>query len=252
VLVRAGQTEASVDLARLAGLVPAGVICEIMNEDGTMARVPELLEFCARHNLKMLTVAELIRYRLRNEHYVEPFAEGLLNTPYGEFRTIAYRSELDSEVHLALVKGEVAGRDSVLVRVHARDVMGDVFLSSAYPSHHLITSSRERSAKEGSGVLVYLPATGLGFGLEAVPGGKERIIPHPRKPYQRVEGGQHAQYQAGIGAQILSDLKLSTIRLLTNHPRKVVGLEGYGIQVLEQIPLGGSIEEPALIADSRL
>jgi 3,4-dihydroxy 2-butanone 4-phosphate synthase/GTP cyclohydrolase II len=200
----------------------------------------------------MLTVAELIRYRLQHEHYVEPFAEGLLNTPYGEFRTIAYRSELDSEVHLALVKGEVAGRESVLVRVHARDVMGDVFLSSAYPSHRLIEASMERIAKEGSGVLVYLHATGLGFGLETVPGGAERIVAHPRKPYQRVEGGQHAQYQAGIGAQILSDLKLSTIRLLTNHPRKVVGLEGYGIQVLEQIPLGGAVEEPALIADSRL
>ena len=134
VLVRAGQTEAAVDLTRLAGLIPAGVICEIMNEDGTMARVSQLVDFCAEHQLKMVTVADLIRYRLANERYVQRFAEGVVETPFGEFHAIAYRSDLDGEVHIALVKGDVSGKESVLVRMHAKNVMGDVFSSSEYPS----------------------------------------------------------------------------------------------------------------------
>jgi 3,4-dihydroxy 2-butanone 4-phosphate synthase/GTP cyclohydrolase II len=239
VLVRAGQTEASVDLARLAGLIPAGVICEIMNDDGSMARVPELLKFCARHGLKMLTVADLIRYRLEHERYVERFAEGKLETRFGEFRTIAYRSEIDAETHLALTYGDVRGSPSTLVRMHSRDLMGDVFQSVDYPSHRLIEQSMQRIAEEGRGVLVYLHQTGLGFGLEALADGGHRIVPHAKESLR--EGGEQGerrlQYQAGIGAQILRDLGLSEIRLLTNHPRKVVGLEGFGITIVEQVPV---------------
>jgi 3,4-dihydroxy 2-butanone 4-phosphate synthase/GTP cyclohydrolase II len=238
VLVRAGQTEAGVDLARLAGLIPAAVICEIMNDDGTMARVPQLVEFCKHHGLKMLTVAELIRYRLENEHYLERFAEGTLQTAYGEFRTIAYRSELDQEIHLALVMGDVANADSVLVRMHSHNLMGDVFRSAEEPSQDLIQKSMERISAEGRGVLVYLHQTGLGYGLERLPDGSQRIIAHPKVPYQQsLQTQRRLQYQSGIGAQILSDLKLCKIRLLTNHPRKVVGLEGFGISIIEQIPV---------------
>jgi 3,4-dihydroxy 2-butanone 4-phosphate synthase/GTP cyclohydrolase II len=238
VLVRAGQTEAGVDLARLAGMIPAAVICEIMNDDGTMARVPQLLEFCAQHGLKMLTVADLIRYRLENEHYIERFAEGVLQTAHGEFRTIAYRSELDQEVHLALVKGDVENADTVLVRMHSHNLMGDVFCSSEEPTQQLIQKSLERMAAEGRGVLVYLHQTGLGYGLERLRDGSQRIVAHPTEPYrQNPQTHSRLQYQSGIGAQILSDLKLRKIRLLTNHPRKVVGLEGFGISIVEQIPV---------------
>jgi 3,4-dihydroxy 2-butanone 4-phosphate synthase/GTP cyclohydrolase II len=238
VLVRAGQTEAGVDLARLAGLIPAAVICEIMNDDGTMARVPQLLEFCRQHELKMLTVAELIRYRLENENYIERFAEGVLQTAYGEFRAVAYRSALDHEVHLALVQGDVENAESVLVRMHSHNLMGDVFCSSEEPTHQLIEKSMERIAAEGRGVLVYLHQTGLGYGLERLPDGSQRIVAHPKEPYQQsVQTQRRLQYQSGIGAQILSDLKLRRIRLLTNHPRKVVGLEGFGISIVEQIPV---------------
>ena len=149
VLVRAGQTEAAVDLTRLAGMIPAGVICEVMNEDGTMARVPQLIDFCAEHGLKMVTVADLIRYRLENERYVQRFAEGAIDTPYGEFHTIAYRSEIDGEVHIALVKGKVDGEESVLVRMHAKNAMGDIFSSSDYPSQRVIAHCMERIADEG-------------------------------------------------------------------------------------------------------
>ena len=238
VLVRAGQTEAAVDLTRLAGMIPAGVICEIMNEDGTMARVPQLIDFCAEHGLKMVTVADLIRYRLENERYVQRFAEGAIDTPYGEFRTIAYRSEIDGEVHIALVKGKVDGAESVLVRMHAKNAMGDIFSSSDYPSQRVIASCMERIANEGRGVLVYLHHTGLGFGLEAGPDGEKRIIALPKPVMSGGKAGRrHTQHESGIGAQILSDLGLRTIRLLTNWPRKVVALEGFGIEILEQIPV---------------
>ena len=242
VLVRAGQTEAAVDLARLAGLIPAGVICETMNEDGTMSRIPELEGFCDRHGLKMITVAELIRYRLENERYVHRFAEGTLSTPYGEFRTIAYRSDTDDEVHLALVKGEVEGAESVLVRMHARNLMGDVFFSSDYPSHRLIENSMRRIAEEGAGVFVYLHQTGLGYGLEDLPGGQQRIVSNPIPAHGTTAGGEsRLQYQYGIGAQILSDLGLRTIRLLTNRPRRVVALKGFGIRIVEQIPVSDGV-----------
>ena len=239
VLVRAGQTEASVDLARLAGLIPAGVICEIMNEDGTMARVPQLKKFCERHDLRMLSVAEVIRYRLEHERYVERFAEGVLQTRFGEFRTIAYRSEIDDETHLALTYGDVEGAQSTLVRMHSHDLMGDVFHSSEYPSHRVIERSMERIAEEGRGVLVYLHQTGLGYGLESLPDGSRRIVPHAKESLREggADGERRRQYQVGIGAQILRDLGLGKIRLLTNHPRKVVGLEGFGVTIVEQIPV---------------
>ena len=246
VLVRAGQTEAAVDLARLAGLIPAGVICETMNEDGTMSRIPELREFCERHGLKMVTVAELIRYRLENERYVHRFAEGALSTPHGEFRTIAYRSDIDDEVHLALVKGEVEGAESVLVRMHARNLMGDVFFSSDYPSHRIIETSMRRIAEEGAGVFVYLHQTGLGYGLEDLPGGRQRIVSNPAPAHGTTGGGEsRLQYEYGIGAQILSDLGLRTIRLLTNRPRRVVALEGFGIRIVEQIPVSDGVPSRA-------
>ena len=246
VLVRAGQTEAAVDLTRLAGMIPAGVICEIMNEDGTMARVPQLIDFCAEHGMKMVTVADLIRYRLENERYVQRFAEGAIDTPYGEFRTIAYRSEIDGEVHIALVKGDVDGAESVLVRMHAKNAMGDIFSSSDYPSQRVIASCMERIANEGRGVLVYLHHTGLGFGLESAPDGGRRIIGLPKPAMSGGEAGKrHTQHESGIGAQILSDLGLRTIRLLTNWPRKVVALEGFGIEIIEQIPVFAGKSAPA-------
>jgi 3,4-dihydroxy 2-butanone 4-phosphate synthase/GTP cyclohydrolase II len=229
VLVRAGQTEAAVDLSRLAGLNPSGVICEIMNEDGTMSRRPELEEFCAHHGLLMTSVADLIRYRLRHEHFVHRRAEGCLETPFGEFKTILYTTDVDSENHMALVRGDVAGKRNVLVRMHARCVYGDVFGSTQCECQQTLRGSLKRIAEEGEGVLVFLHQTGPG--MRVVDG---RIVSH--------QGGQSsrtpAQYETGIGAQILSDLKLNTIRLLTNHPRKVVALEGFGIQIVAQVPIG--------------
>jgi 3,4-dihydroxy 2-butanone 4-phosphate synthase/GTP cyclohydrolase II len=239
VLVRAGQTEASVDLARMAGLIPAGVICEIMNDDGTMSRVPELIEFSARHGLKMLTIAELVRYRLQYERYVHRIAEGVLETPFGEFRTIAYQSDLDSETHMALVRGEVEKAESVLVRMHSHCVLGDVFLSTRCECRQMVEASLERIAEEGCGVLVYLHQTGPGYALEAAEPGAKRLVSHSREYYEYSgEAGQRRlQYESGLGAQILSDLGLRAIRLLTNHPRKIVALEGFGIRIVDQVPV---------------
>ena len=264
VLVRAGQTEAAVDLARLAGLISSGVICEIMNEDGTMARVPQLIPFCDQHGLKMLTVAALIRYRLETERYVERFAEGLVKTRHGEFRAIAYRCQINEETHLALVYGDVRGEEPVLVRMHSHNLMGDVFGSVDYPSNQIIEKCLERIAAEGRGVLVYLHQTGLGYGLEPMsvepmpvepmPGERrsgdlQRIVPHPKErlPESSEASRRKLQYEAGIGAQILSDLRLNKIRLLTNRPRKIVGLEGFGIRIVEQIP----VFEPAAAEHTR-
>jgi 3,4-dihydroxy 2-butanone 4-phosphate synthase/GTP cyclohydrolase II len=229
VLVRAGQTEAGCDLARLAGLNPSGVICEIMNEDGTMARVPQLKEYCARHGLKMASVADLIRYRLKTERFIHRAAEGAIETEFGTFRTIAYTSELNREYHLALVRGDVAGRESILVRMHSRCVYGDVFGSTLCECGRLMRQSLRAIAEEGAGVLVYLHETGPGFRIERDnETGERRIGPHGRDL-------QPLQHEHGIGAQILSDLGLHTIRLLTNHPRKVVALEGFGIEIVDQI-----------------
>ena len=164
--MRAGQTEASVDLARLAGLTPAGVICEIMNDDGTMARVPQLMEFCERHGLKMISVADLIRYRMKHEKFMRRVAEGCIETEFGEFRTIAYASDLNPEYHLALVRGDVAGQETVLVRMHSRCVYGDVFGSTDCECGRLVRDSMRAIAEEGRGVLVYLHETGPGFRIE--------------------------------------------------------------------------------------
>lgn len=239
VLVRAGQTEASVDLARLAGLTPAGVICEIMNEDGTMARVPHLEEFCARHRLKMMSVADLIRYRMKNERIVRRAAEGCIQTETGEFRTVAYTSDLNPEYHLALVRGEVEGQEDVLVRMHSRCLYGDVFGSTACSCGQLVRESLRMIAEEGRGVLVYLHESGPGFRVERDGVGQSRLGSHGREfmHLAGADGQRQLQHEHGIGAQILSDLGLHTIRLLTNHPRKIVALEGFGIEIVDQIPI---------------
>jgi 3,4-dihydroxy 2-butanone 4-phosphate synthase/GTP cyclohydrolase II len=238
VLVRAGQTEASVDLARMAGLAPAGVICEIMNDDGTMARVPQLREFCIRHGLKMISVAELIRYRMKHERFVRREAEGCIQTDFGDFRSIAYASDLNPEFHLALVRGDVAQQEGVLVRMHSRCLFGDVFGSTGCDCGRLVRSSLRSIAEEGLGVLVYLHETGPGFRIERE-AGERRMVSHDRDfmHYKEEAGQRQLQHEHGIGAQILSDLGLHTIRLLTNHPRKIVALEGFGIEIVDQIPL---------------
>jgi 3,4-dihydroxy 2-butanone 4-phosphate synthase/GTP cyclohydrolase II len=239
VLVRVGQTEASVDLARLAGLTPAAVICEVMNADGTMARVPQLEEFCHAHGLKMVSVAQLIRYRLQHERFVRRIAEGSLETEFGTFRTIAYATSTDPETHLALVCGQPAEGGCVLVRVHSRCAYGDTFGASTCDCQRIIRSSLERIAAEGVGVLVYMHHTGPGVRVEPGDGGLGRLVGHPHdaKNYTSADGQRLQQYETGIGAQILADLGLRTIRLLTNHPRKVVGLEAFGIRIAERLPV---------------
>ncbi|MGA3096957.1 MAG: 3,4-dihydroxy-2-butanone-4-phosphate synthase [Bryobacteraceae bacterium] len=240
VLVRAGQTEAAVDLARMAGLAPAGVICEVMNDDGAMARVPQLVEFCARHGLKMISVAELIRYRMKHETFLRRVAEGSVETEFGEFSAIAYASEFNPEYHVALVRGEVAGRERVLVRMHSRCMFGDVFHSTSCGCGQLIRHSLGAIAAEGAGVLVYLHETGPGFGVERGLRGEPRIAAHGRDFLHSLgeTGQRRLQHEHGIGAQILSDLGLHTVRLLTNHPRKIVALEGFGIEIVGQEPVG--------------
>ncbi len=228
VLVRAGQTEASVDLSRLAGLDPSGVICEIMNDDGTMARVPHLREFCARHGLKMISVADLIRYRLRHERYVHRRAEGCVTTEFGDFRTVLYTSEISPESHLALIHGNCGDRENVLVRMHSHCAYGNLFGSTRCDCQEVVRGSLKRIAEEGGGVLVYLHQTGLGLGAE-----NGKLIGHDRNLAQAP-----TQHEVGIGAQILSDLGLHRIRLLTNHPRRIVALEGFGIEIVEQVPVG--------------
>jgi len=240
VLVRAGQTEASVDLARIAGLTPAGVICEIMNEDGTMSRVPQLVEFCKQHNLKMLTVADLIRYRMQHERYVRRVAEAVLPTRYGEFRMIAYSSDVDHDQHVALVRGALESGGAPLVRVHSHCLTGDVFGSIACDCAELVARSLEAIAKEDRGVFLYLHHTGRGFGIELSeePGALPQIHFHSRGQLDREPARQRmVQHESGIGAQILIDLGLKDIRVLTNHPKKVVALEGYGIRIADQVPL---------------
>jgi 3,4-dihydroxy 2-butanone 4-phosphate synthase / GTP cyclohydrolase II len=240
VLVRAGQTEASVDLARIAGMTPAGVICEIMNDDGTMARVPQLIEFCRTHGLKLLTVAELIRYRMRNERYVRRVAEASLPTRYGEFRMIAYASDVDREQHIALVRGDLTGTPP-LVRVHSHCLTGDVFASTECDCHEIIERSLEAIVAEDRGVLVYLHHTGRGFGIDAATpalGALPKILYHSRNQLDKDIARQRLiQHESGIGAQIMIDLGLKSLRVLTNHPRKVVALEGYGLTITEQVPV---------------
>ncbi len=239
VLVRAGQTEASVDLARLAGLVPAGIICEIMRDDGSMARIPDLIDFCGTHNLKMLTVAELIRYRMQHERYVHRVGEALVSTRHGEFRLIAYESEIDGgESHVALVRGDIeSGSEPVLVRMHSHCLMGDVFGSTVCDCHATIEGSLQMIEHEGRGALIYLHQTSKGFSVERI--GERTALAFHRERHLPAgpESERRTQREIGIGAQILSDLKLRRIRLLTNHPRKVAALEGFGIEIVEQIPV---------------
>jgi len=247
VLVRAGQTEAAVDLARLAGLIPAGVICEIMKEDGSMARVPDLIEFCRVHGLKMLTVAELIRYRLRNERYIQRTGETTISTRFGDFHFIAYESEVDGgDSHVALVRGDISGDAPVLVRMHAHCLAGDVFGATTCTCHEMIEGAMRRIAAEGRGAIIYLHQTARSFTVDAHAGNTaagsiagisfHREASLPALP----EHERKTQREVGIGAQILSDLGLRRIRLLTNHPRKVAALEGFGIDIVEQLPVTAS------------
>jgi len=244
VLVRAGQTEASVDLARIAGLDHSGVICEIMNDDCTMARTPELTEFCRVHGMKLLTVADLIRYRMQHERYVRRIAESILPTPHGNFRMIAYSSDVDHELHVALVRGDVsndAAGGPPLVRVHSHCLTGDVFGSTACDCRAVIDRSLAAIAQADRGVFVYLHHTGRGFQIDSrEPDSTElpRIRFHQREELDHDLGRQRlVQRESGIGAQILIDLGLRRIRVLTNHPRKVVALEGYGLEIADQVPL---------------
>src|SRR5271168_95786 len=249
VLVRAGQTEASVDLARIAGLSPAGVICEIMDEDGTMARMPQLIEFCRVHGMKLVTVASLIRYRMQHERNVRRIAESVLPTKYGDFRMIAYSSDVDHEIHVALVRGDLANNppgvsdegNPPLVRVHSHCLTGDVLGSTACDCRQMVEGSLEAIAGENRGVFVYLHHTGRGFRVDSrtdegamLP----RILFHERENVERDPGVQRViQHESGIGAQILKDLGLMRIRVLTNLPRKVVALKAYGIEIADQVPL---------------
>ena len=239
VLVRAGQTEGSVDLARLAGMVPAGIICEIMNDDGSMARVPDLVKFCAQHSLKMLTVAELIRYRMANERYIRRIGETLMPTRYGEFRLIAYESEINGgETHVALVRGDVADtNEPVMVRMHAHCLVGDVFGATWCECNQTLERAMQMIAETGRGAIIYLHQGSKGFTVEQL-GDRSVLSFHKERRLPTIPANERAiQREIGIGAQILSDLKLRRIRLLTNHPRRVAGLEGFNIEIVDQVPL---------------
>jgi 3,4-dihydroxy 2-butanone 4-phosphate synthase/GTP cyclohydrolase II len=239
VLMRAGQTEAAVDLARMAGLVPAGVICEIMKEDGTMARVPDLIDFCKQHDLKMLTVAELIRYRMQHERYIRRIGEGILPTRHGEFRLVAYESEVEGgESHLALLYGDAGeGDEPVLIRVHSHCLVGDVFGTTLCECNAVLERSMKMIADAGRGAIIYLHQTAKGFNVSEVAGGSALSFEHETRDAKNPEHQRRTQRQIGLGAQILSDLNLRRIRLLTNHPRRVPALEGFGIEIIEQVPI---------------
>jgi 3,4-dihydroxy 2-butanone 4-phosphate synthase/GTP cyclohydrolase II len=238
VLFRTGQTEGSVDLARLAGLKPAGVICEIMNDDGTMARMPQLMKFGKEHDIKIATVADVIAYRMRNESFVKQAAETVLPTPYGEFRAIAFVNDIDDYEHLALIKGDIDPEEPTLVRVHSQCLTGDVFGSYRCDCGPQLEKAMEMVQMEGRGVILYMQQEGRGIGLC----NKLKAYALQDQGRDTVEANEELGFDAdlrdyGVGAQILASLGVKRMKLMTNNPKKIIGLEGYGLEMVERVPI---------------